>query len=40
MEFNRTFNSTPLIFASSQGHTDIVDLLLSQQGIEISCKEI
>ena len=34
------FNNTPLICASSNGHTEIVQLLLSQPGIEINCKNI
>ena len=38
--FNRTFNYTPLIVASSIGYTEIVKLLLSQSGIEINCKDI
>ena len=35
-----SFNSTPLIVASSKGHTEIVQLLLSRPGIEINCKDI
>ena len=34
------FNSTPLIVASLEGHTEIVQLLLSQREIEINCKDI
>ena len=34
------FNETPLLFASKNGHTEIVQLLLSQPGIEINCKDI
>lgn len=32
-------NCTHLICASKAGHKDIVQLLLSQPSIEISCKE-
>lgn len=34
------FNDTPLICASFNGDTEIVQLLLSQPGIEINCKNI
>ena len=34
------FPGTPLIYASQNGHTEIVRLLLSQSGIEINCKGI
>ena len=33
-------NYTSLICASKEGHTQIVQLLLSQPGIEINCKDI
>ena len=33
-------NWTPLISASEFGRTEIVQLLLSQPGIEINCKNI
>ena len=34
------FNCTPLHAASSEGHTEIVRLLLSQPDIEINCQDI
>ena len=34
------FNCTPLHCASENGHTEIVQLLLSQPGIEINCKSL
>ena len=37
MEFNCTINWTPLIYASYEGHTEIVRLLISQPGIDINC---
>ena len=33
-------NNTPLILASLNGHVQIVQLLLSQPGIDINCKDI
>ena len=36
----RTFNNTPLIVAASNGHSAIVETLLSQEGIEINSKDI
>ena len=36
----RTFNTTPLILAARKGHSEIVETLLSQEGIEINCKGI
>ena len=36
----RTFNYTPLIYAARNGHSEIVETLLSQEGIEINCKDI
>lgn len=37
---NPNVNSTPLIWASENGHTDIVQLLVSQPGIEINSKDM
>ena len=34
------FFCTPLILASEKGHTEIAQLLLSQPGIDINCKNI
>ena len=34
------FNNTPLIYASQNGYAEIVQLLLSQPGIEVNCKGI
>ena len=36
----QTFNDTPLIRAALLGQTEVVRLLLSQPGIDISCKDI
>ena len=36
----QTFNYTPLIWAALKGHSEIVETLLSQEGIEINCKDI
>lgn len=33
-------NSTPLLVASKNGHTEIVQLLLAQPRIEINCEDI
>lgn len=35
-----TFNATPLIHAAREDHFEIVELLLSQEGIEIDCENI
>lgn len=35
-----TFNYTALIYAADKGHTEIVRLLLKQEGIEINNKNI
>ena len=34
------FNDTPLLFASQNGHNEILQLLLSQPTIEINYKDI
>ena len=34
------FNDTPLLFASQNGHNEILQLLLSQPSIEINYKDI
>ena len=39
-DLTRTFNDTPLIYAALNGHSEIVETLLSQEGIEINCKNI
>ena len=36
----RTFHNTALILASYNGHKEIVELLLRQEGIDINIKEI
>ena len=36
----RIFNSTPLILAAGKGHSEIVETLISQENIEINCKDI
>lgn len=33
-------NRTPLIFASKEGHLNIVSILLVQQGIDVNCRDI
>lgn len=35
-----SLNCTALMFATYEGHTDIVKLLLSQEGIDINSKDI
>lgn len=40
MIFFRNINWTPLICASSNGNTEIVELLLSFPNIDINCKSI
>ena len=37
---NRIFNYTPLIHAVDKNYTEIIDQLLSQEGIDINCKDI
>ena len=34
------WNYTPLILAARAGHTEIVQLLLTREGIDINCKAI
>ena len=36
----RTFNYTALIWAACRGHTEIVEHLLSQRGIDINIQNI
>ena len=36
----RTFNRTALICAASEGHKEIVELLISQEGIDINIQDI
>ena len=36
----QTFNRTPLILAAYKGHSEIVETLLSQEGIEINFTDI
>ena len=36
----RTFNSTALIWATTEGHKEIVELLIRQKGIDINKKGI
>lgn len=33
-------NATPLIYAAQYDHIEVVQLLLAQPGIEITCKDI
>lgn len=40
MEFKLIFNSTPLMFAAFNGHTEIARLLLIHGGIDINIKNI
>ena len=35
-----TFNSTALMYAAKQGHEEIVELLLRQEGININIQDI
>ena len=35
-----TFHETPLSVAAKKGHFEIIELLLSQEGIDINCKGI
>ena len=37
---NQTFNKTALIHATEEGHEEIVELLISQEGIDINMKDI
>lgn len=37
---NWIFNFTPLSYAAFKGQKEIVELLLSQEGIDINCKTI
>ena len=37
---NQTFNKTALIHAAEEGHEEIVELLISQEGIDINMKDI
>lgn len=37
---NRIFNQTALSRAAFEGHAEIVELLLSQDAIDINCKDI
>ena len=39
-DFIQTFNYTALIYAALEGHSEVVDKLLSQSGIEINHKDI
>ena len=39
-DFLLTFNETALICAVSEGKTEIVELLLKQEGIDINMKDI
>ena len=36
----RTFNDTALIHAAEKGHKEIVELLISQEGIDINSQNI
>ena len=36
----RTFNDTALILAAKEGHKEIVELLLRQEGIDINIQDI
>ena len=36
----RTFNDTALIWAAMEGHKEIVELLISQEGIDINIQDI
>ena len=36
----RIFNNTALILAGMRGHTEIVELLIRQEGIDINIKDI
>ena len=36
----RTFNNTALIYAARYGHKEIVELLISQEGIDINIQDI
>ena len=38
--WNQSFNWTPLICSAANGHTEIVNYLLSQPNIDINCKNI
>ena len=38
--FNQPFNLTPLIIAARDGQTKIVEILLSQPGIDVNSKDV
>ena len=39
-DLTRTFNYTALICAANKGHKEIVELLISQEGIDINIQHI